>query len=958
MKIKNHQRFECYYIIILIICACFCEYYEAFTIIEDQTLSIRQLLRASIRKIQIGQSRNVVLVSMDDEYYETIQKKPINRSDLSLMIENIHQLGPKLIVVNLLMKYPGSPIKDAILKELLSDPAYDNVILASHIEFKKGSNEKILVYPSESVRAKHTTTGYVNIISPCSVVTFLSRLHIHSDIANDLSLIDGWPLAIQAAKKYWNVSAQIDNYVLSLGNHIFQLDHNNDLYIDYSPVPRDSQFLNDYMGLTASAFLTLHYPKNYQNAEHFLDNADPNLMTIDELNLLELLFWIKDKIVVIGDTSIDTRDWFDTPVGTMYGSEIVADTISTLINDSDLRPASLLIEWVVAILMLFLIFWSVAHTHRVIFSFFIFISINLLFTVVCSVLYISYGYIITMTYNYLFGILTFFAATLYYRSIDAKKRKKASLELKNKKISLEKAETKFQNIFENAIEGIFQMDESGSIFSINPSALNILGYESPEEMKEILRDRGNLLYVEKTDQQKIFQMIQKYNIVNGFETRMFRKDGSWIWVSLFVRGVRNDDNELEFYEGSFLDITENKKRADTERQAEAAKAAMKSRSEILASMSHELRTPLNAILGMANILKESNLSHDQKNYVEVFSNAGEHLLVLINDVLSLSRLESGSIKLTMKPFDLIVFVETIKGIMSMQKRQKDNVMLKYNVQPGIPTQLIGDKIRIQQITTNLIDNALKFTQKGSITLSISSDPFIEFENTTLPVVSEKDIKLYFFQIKDTGIGIPLDKQQSIFDTFCQVNHEDKEIGTGLGLTICKRLVESMEGKIILKSEPGKGSTFSFVIPIKMKKMDEPETIVEPDAILKPLKILLVEDNANNQMVFSIFLNDTDHHIDIANNGEEGLHHFKNNHYDIVFMDLQMPVMDGFDASRLIREWEKEKKIKPTPIIAISAQTFLYRKNKAIDAGCTDFIEKPLKKEILLGILQKYCASES
>jgi len=947
---KLIKRYDIYALIFFIACACVCEYYEPFTIAEDQTLSIRQLIRASFRNIQVEKPKNVVLVSLDDKYYHEIHHKPINRADIALLIQNINKLGPKVIVVNLLMRYPSFSVDDKLLKELLNDPFYDNVITASHIEFEENS-QPLLVYPSNTIRSNHITTGYVNIISPCSVVTFLSRLRIYPEITRQK---DGWPLAIQAAKKFWDVNSHINNNVLHIGKHTYELDHHNDLYIDYSPIPRDSKFLNEYLGLTAKAFLHLKYPNNYQNAENFLDNADIQSMSADELNLLELLFWVKDKIVVIGDTSIDTRDWFDTPVGTMYGSEIVADTINTIINDSNLRPASFYVECFISILMLTLIFMAILCCQRVVSSFFIFFLINAVFTLICTFLYSYNGYILSMTYNYLFGILLFIVITIYYRSIDRKKKLIAQQELENKKVSLEEAEAKFRSIFENAIEGIFQMDEKGHILSVNPSALKILGYDRPEDMKDVLLDRGNRLYVDKKDQQKIIELIKEQNIINGFETRMYRKDGNSIWVSLFARGVRDENKNILFYEGSFLDITEKKKRTDALREAEAAKAAMKSRSEILATMSHELRTPLNAILGMANILKESNLSNDQKKYVEVFSMAGEHLLVLINDVLNLTRLESGAIQLQKKPFNLIDFVETVKGIISMQNRCHPDVKIQYNIQPDIPNQLVGDKIRIQQIITNLMDNALKFTQKGYILLSVAIDPFDEFKDMVLPTVSDDSMKLYYFQVKDTGFGIPIDKQQTIFETFCQIRHEDNNMGAGLGLTICKRLVENMGGKIIVTSEPGKGSQFSFVLPLKIQENDDKPQ--KNDFVIEPLKILLIEDNANNQMVFSIYLDDSDHDIDIAFNGEEGVEKFKEKKYDIVFMDLQMPILDGFEATRFIRQWERDNQLKETPVVALSAQTLSHKKTKALEIGCTDFIEKPLQKKVLLKTLAKYCGS--
>jgi len=933
------KRSKVWWLLFIVVTIVFCEYYEILSLIEDQTLSYRQLIRASFRHISSTNERDVVLVSLDDEYYQKTSIKPFKRSDLANIIKNVHKLGARLIVVDLLMPYEHPEYEgDIELHGILEDPAYNNVILSSHIEFNSDCSDGVVVYPSATVSPPLRPTGYVNIISPSAVVTFLSRLRIYPSLAQNFNI---WPIAVLSASKYLNTSPRIENHTLYLGDHVFQLDQHNDLYIDYSPVPANSLFLNEYLGLTALPFIDVTYPANYRNADQYFKSITDN--SKENAHILELMFWVKDKIVIIGDTSITSRNWFDTPVGTMYGSEIVADTISTLISNTSLRPASVAMEMLISIIMLTLILLSVARCHNVRFSLFVYISINILFTALCILFYMYDGYIITMTYNYLFGLIGYLTITLYYRSIDAQKKEQARLEQ-------EKTESKYQGIFENAIEGMFQVDEKGMITAINPAALRILGYKSLADLQNIILDRDTRLYVDRYDQQKIIQLLNEKSIVNDFETRFYRNDGSLIWVSFNVRRTKDALNNI-MYEGSFVDITEKKLRIKAEKEAEAAKVAMKSRTEILGSMSHELKTPLNAILGMAESLKNSDLSDQQKRHVEVFEMAGEHLLTLINDILQLTKLESGTINLNVVSFDLNIFIDTIKKIMEVQQKQYKNIKIIYNIQETMPDKIRGDKIRLQQIITNLMDNALKFTPQGMITLTITTVMLPEFKNTSLPKIDDEKTQFFFFQVKDTGIGIPESKQKLIFDTFCQIKNNNVNVGAGLGLPICKRLIEIMNGVIILNSEVDQGSSFSFAVPIELSLIAETDDDIS--VISGPLEILLVEDNLNNQIVFQALLDETDHQIEIAWDGEEGLEKFKTKKYDIVFMDLQMPRMNGFEATRKIRQYEKVNNLTETPIIAVSAQTFFKKENKATRAGCNNNLEKPIKRGVLMNILRQY-----
>ena len=378
-----------------------------------------------------------------------------------------------------------------------------------------------------------------------------------------------------------------------------------------------------------------------------------------------------------------------------------------------------------------------------------------------------------------------------------------------------------------------------------------------------------------------------------------------------------------------------------EQETQAAAAASEAKSQFLAHMSHEIRTPLNGIIGIADILAQSNLDEVQDQYIKTIRNSGEALLSIINDILDFSKIEAGKLELESTSFSVEEIFKSLKDLFIAQLRDKD-LVLEYTMDPNIPKFLKGDPLRLKQILLNLISNGLKFTQEGGIYLTaqaISLNPKIEIE----------------ISVRDTGIGIPTDKQNSLFEAFTQVDSSTtrKYGGTGLGLQISKRLVEIMGGRIRLDSQLDKGSTFTFTLILEPgEAIEKPKQATERvgHSPISELKVLVAEDNPTNQMVVSAMLKRLGYEFDICNNGEEAIHALNKNQYDMVLMDCQMPVLDGFAATEQIRmnpDWND------LPIIALTAGATDKEQKQCFEAGMNDFLSKPITIDVLEKSLLKW-----
>lgn len=641
-------------------------------------------------------------------------------------------------------------------------------------------------------------------------------------------------------------------------------------------------------------------------------------------------------------------------------------------------------------------------------------------------------------------------------------------------------EEKYRQIFENATEGIFQVDRIGRFLNANRSMARILGFDSPEQLMNNFNLTSDKMFREKADNERLMELLKKGKDVVDFQAQGVRRDNTIFWGSLTVRPVTDVHGIFVHYEGTLQDITERKQREKAELEREVAVSASRAKSVFLANMSHEIRTPLNSILGMSDLLSGTELTAEQKQFVTTTISSGKILLSVINDILDYAKLEENLITLQREKFDVIDEVQKSCKIIAHRAFQK-NLEIFTRIDPDVHPKLTGDPARLQQILLNLLGNAIKFTNQGEVVLEVKT----EHE-------SPDEIRLNFC-IRDTGIGIPEDKADLVFEGFTQVDSSTtrKYGGTGLGLAISKRLVEYMNGRIWLESDPGNGTRFYVTIPFEkdtrtplknlklpdhlhgahiflgiqnpagrsalveilqqwgcqvaefdtdsqliraLQSTEKPETqpafiIVEqipehfdakkiagvfqndnrsgnvkivvltsresteernsliqagisafvtkpvfrselldailsfsletPDTVKPPApaksnipdreskRILIVEDIEANTRLLKLYFRGLPVELEVAQDGKEALEKTQNDTFDLILMDIEMPVMNGLEATRRIREWERETGRRKITIIAQTAHAFQEHRQQCFEAGCDDFIVKPIRKWDLL-----------
>ena len=499
-----------------------------------------------------------------------------------------------------------------------------------------------------------------------------------------------------------------------------------------------------------------------------------------------------------------------------------------------------------------------------------------------------------------------------------------------------------RSLIEANIDAIMTTDPSGIITDVN---------KQMEALTDCTRDEliGAPFKSYFTDPERAeaaIKLVLSEKSVTDYELTARARDGKQTVVSYNATTFYDRSRTLQGVFAAARDVTERKRVEAELQQAKAvAESASRTKSEFLASMSHEIRTPMNAIMGIADLLAKTALSPEQDKYVQIFRRAGDNLLNLINDILDLSKVEASQLELEQTGFSLHDHLEKVMEMVATRADEKGLALL-CEIAPGMPNDLVGDPTRLRQVLLNLLGNAIKFTESGEVSLRVTQDG-----NFAVPTALR-------FAVADTGIGIPSEKLGRVFERFTQADSSTTRRfgGSGLGLTISRRLVELMGGRIWVESGVGKGSVFSFAVPFEIwPSTNRPALITvgaDPEAQLPALRILLAEDSADNCTITMAYLEDTPYQVDIAETGAVACEKFTSGHYDLVLMDRQMPVMDGLTATRSIRAWEQANDRPPTPIIALTASALKGDREMCLAAGCTAFLTKPIKQEVLLQAIKE------
>ena len=500
-----------------------------------------------------------------------------------------------------------------------------------------------------------------------------------------------------------------------------------------------------------------------------------------------------------------------------------------------------------------------------------------------------------------------------------------------------------RSLIESNIDALMTTDPAGIITDVNKQMEALTGSTRDELIGAPFKD----CFTDPDRAEAGIKRVLNEKSVTDYELTARNRDGKQTVVSYNATTFYDRKRTLQGVFAAARDVTERKRFELELQQAKAvAESASRTKSDFLASMSHEIRTPMNAIMGIADLLAKTALTSEQNKYVQIFRRSGDNLLNLINDILDLSKVEASQLDLERTGFSLSDHLEKVIEMVAPRAHEK-NLTLVCDIAPGVSNDLVGDPTRLRQVLLNLLGNAIKFTEAGVVSLKVVPD-----QDCSVPTALR-------FTVADTGIGIAGDKLARIFERFTQADSSTTRRfgGSGLGLTISKRLVELMGGSIWVTSEVDKGSAFGFAVPFEIwTAANRPVSApigTDSDAPLLPLRILMAEDSPDNCTIALAYLEDTPYRIDVAETGLIACEMFKAAHYDLVLMDRQMPAMDGLTATRTLRAWEKANGRPPTPIIALTASALKGDRETCLAAGCTAYLTKPIKQDVLRQAIRDY-----
>ncbi|MDE8601908.1 MHYT domain-containing protein [Marinomonas sp. RSW2] len=494
--------------------------------------------------------------------------------------------------------------------------------------------------------------------------------------------------------------------------------------------------------------------------------------------------------------------------------------------------------------------------------------------------------------------------------------------------TIKKSEKQYSSLIKNIPGASFRclMDKDWTAIFVSDAIYDVAGWGTADFYNNDV-SFGKLVHPDDLKNiavvvDKAIEERQTYKI----EYRLRHKEGHYVWVLESGSVIYNEKGDPEWIDGVILDISQ---RIEIENELRLAKikaeASAESKSSFLANMSHEIRTPMNAIIGFSDILLDSDVSGENKKHLATISKSARSLLHLLNDILDSAKLEKNKLELDMQVFVLANMVDTVISTLWLQARNK-GLELHFEIEADVARAYLGAEDRIRQVLMNILGNAIKFTEKGHVTLTVSQN-------------SNNSIR---FSVQDSGIGIPPERLKSIFDPFTQADASMSRRfgGTGLGTSISKQLVTLMGGELHAKSNMGVGSYFYFDLPLIESEMPKEVTLFQ-QPIITPKKILLADDIEQNLTLLTLLLKRQGHAIFLAKDGIQAIEQFKNLAPDIILMDIQMPNMDGLMATQVIRQYEKENQLRHTPVIALTANVLLEDKLEAQQAGMDGFANKPI-----------------
>jgi PAS domain S-box-containing protein len=551
-------------------------------------------------------------------------------------------------------------------------------------------------------------------------------------------------------------------------------------------------------------------------------------------------------------------------------------------------------------------------------------------------------------------------------------------ELVKRTEALQASEESYRALLENTFSGFYRATSDGRFLEVNPAYVKMLGYESKEELLPV--EIPTILYHSPAEYEVFRTRLLAAGAVKDDTARLRRKDGSEIVVEANVRVVKDPEGVVRYIEGFVNDITERRRaESDLQQANTAAEAACHAKSRFLANMSHDIRTPMNGILGTVDLALDTELTAEQREYLSVVKGSADSLLRLLNDILDFANIDARTLELEPLEFHLRDTVGVTMKTLAVRAHNK-GLELAYRIAPDVPSAVLGDPLRLRRVLVNLVGNAIKFTERGQIVVEVENAQCAE----AVADAPQSGTVLLHFSVRDTGIGIPAEKQLAMFEPFTQADSSTTRQydGTGLGLAISSQLVTLMGGRLWVDSRPGEGSTFHFLVrfrhcqalgmaarvtkPVPQSSLseavrtapDRPRPTTEhplgparlPSGTDQPrLHILLAEDNAVNQKLAVRILEKRGHTLVVASTGKEALAAWKNERFDLILMDVQMPEMDGFEVTAAIRQAEHLTG-GHIPIVAMTAHAVAGARQSCLEAGMDGYIPKPIRAQAVFEVI--------